>query len=322
MVQPLISVIVPCYNVEEYLPKCVESILSQTYKNLEIILVDDGSPDNCGKICDEYAAKDGRIKVIHKANGGLSDARNVALDIMTGEYVTFIDSDDYVALDYVESMYKQAQESGAEIVVTNWTIFYEGKEPTTNNKFKIKKKIFTQEEALVTMFYQKDFDTAACSKLYKSTLFEVHRFPKGLISEDLATVYLLMRNCKKIAWNNYPCYYYMLRTTSIEGVGFTPLKYESYIKIINQFERDKVHTSKKVSKAINCRIVSLLFHLLLGMPAEGEEGKIYIIKSLLHKYRWRVLTDLHARPKAKIAIIISYISIRLVQKLSKLGSYR
>lgn len=102
MLQPLISVIVPCYNVEEYLPKCIESILNQTYRNLEILLVDDGSPDNCGRICDEYAAKDSRIRIIHKKNGGLSDARNAALDVMTGEYVTFIDSDDYVSDDYVE----------------------------------------------------------------------------------------------------------------------------------------------------------------------------------------------------------------------------
>ena len=86
MLQPLISVIVPCYNVEEYLPKCIESILNQTYRNLEILLVDDGSPDNCGRICDEYAAKDSRIRIIHKKNGGLSDARNAALDVMTGEY--------------------------------------------------------------------------------------------------------------------------------------------------------------------------------------------------------------------------------------------
>ena len=111
MLQPLISVIVPCYNVEEYLPKCIESILNQTYRNLEILLVDDGSPDNCGRICDEYAAKDSRIRIIHKKNGGLSDARNAALDVMTGEYVTFIDSDDYVSDDYVEYLYKIIKES-------------------------------------------------------------------------------------------------------------------------------------------------------------------------------------------------------------------
>lgn len=109
MLQPLISVIVPCYNVEEYLPKCIESILNQTYRNLEILLVDDGSPDNCGRICDEYAAKDSRIRIIHKKNGGLSDARNAALDVMTGEYVTFIDSDDYVSDDYVEYLYPLAE---------------------------------------------------------------------------------------------------------------------------------------------------------------------------------------------------------------------
>ena len=116
MLQPLISVIVPCYNVEEYLPKCIESILNQTYRNLEILLVDDGSPDNCGRICDEYAAKDSRIRIIHKKNGGLSDARNAALDVMTGEYVTFIDSDDYVSDDYVEYLYKIIKESGVKIV--------------------------------------------------------------------------------------------------------------------------------------------------------------------------------------------------------------
>src|SRR5699024_6485655 len=110
MTQPLISVIVPCYNVEEYLPKCVESILNQTYRNLEIFLVNDGSLDRSGEICDEYVVKDTRIKVIHKENGGLSDARNVALDIMTGEYVTFVDSDDYVAEDYVEYLYKLIEE--------------------------------------------------------------------------------------------------------------------------------------------------------------------------------------------------------------------
>ncbi|MBO5050061.1 MAG: glycosyltransferase family 2 protein, partial [Oscillospiraceae bacterium] len=106
MTQPLISVIVPCYNVEEYLPRCVESVLNQTYRNLEILLVDDGSPDRCGEICDGYAAVDSRVKVIHKENGGLSDARNVALNVMKGEYVTFVDSDDYVAADYVEYLYK------------------------------------------------------------------------------------------------------------------------------------------------------------------------------------------------------------------------
>ena len=105
METPLISIIVPVYKVEPYLHKCVDSILSQTYTHLEIFLVDDGSPDNCGKICDDFARKDKRIKVIHKKNGGLSDARNVAIDVAKGEYITFVDSDDFVTSDYVETLY-------------------------------------------------------------------------------------------------------------------------------------------------------------------------------------------------------------------------
>lgn len=103
--EDLISIVIPVYKVELYLEKCIESIINQTYKNLEIIIVDDGSPDNCPKICDEYAQKDNRIKVIHKENGGLSDARNAGIDVAAGKYIAFVDSDDYVSNDYIEYMY-------------------------------------------------------------------------------------------------------------------------------------------------------------------------------------------------------------------------
>ena len=117
---PLISVIVPVYKVENYLDKCVESILVQTYKNLEILLVDDGSPDRCGEMCDEYAKADSRIKVVHKKNGGLSDARNVALDAMTGEYVAFVDSDDTIAKDYIEVLYGLIEKCQAQMSVVDF----------------------------------------------------------------------------------------------------------------------------------------------------------------------------------------------------------
>ena len=171
MLQPLISVIVPCYNVEEYLPKCIESILNQTYRNLEILLVDDGSPDNCGRICDEYAAKDSRIRIIHKKNGGLSDARNAALDVMTGEYVTFIDSDDYVSDDYVEYLYKIIKESGVKLSVSSYQTFVDDSsaEICTNNPLFV--KIVHTNDALTGMFYQQIFDTSAWAKMYHRSLF-------------------------------------------------------------------------------------------------------------------------------------------------------
>ena len=115
--KPLISIIVPVYNVEAYLAKCVDSILAQTYTNLEIILVNDGSSDGCGRICDEYAKQDKRIKVIHKQNGGLSDARNVAIDVATGEFITFIDSDDYVTDDYIMTLYSLIEKYGRRLKV-------------------------------------------------------------------------------------------------------------------------------------------------------------------------------------------------------------
>ena len=182
--KPLISVIIPCYNVEKYLYRCVDSIIGQTYKNLEIILVDDGSPDNCGKICDEYAAKDGRIKVIHKENGGLSDARNVAIDVAKGEWLTFVDSDDYLTKDYVDTLYNLCIKYKTKVTVADWCIFAEGTYPFMSKR-KNKEILFSQNGALEDMFNQVHFDVSACTKLYHHSLFEGVRFPKGMLFEDL-----------------------------------------------------------------------------------------------------------------------------------------
>lgn len=149
--QPLVSVIVPCYKVEQYLPKCI--IVAQTYENLEIWLVDDGSPDRCGEICDEYAEKDNRIKVIHKENGGLSDARNVAIDKTTGEWITFVDSDDYVTEDYVEVLYRLVERYHCKAAVTqHYYISENGK--VTYSPFNTGEEVMDTVSAIETMFYQ------------------------------------------------------------------------------------------------------------------------------------------------------------------------
>lgn len=141
----LISVIVPIYNVEKYLTKCIESIINQTYENLEIILVDDGSPDNCPIICDEYAKRDSRVKVIHKKNGGLSDARNAGLDIATGEYIMFIDSDDFVEIDMMESMMNNMIDNNVDLVVCNIKYIYDNSEKVKYNQ---KDKVLDKYEAM------------------------------------------------------------------------------------------------------------------------------------------------------------------------------
>lgn len=321
MIQPLISVIVPCYNVEEYLPKCIESILSQTYKNLEILLVDDGSPDNSGRMCDEYASRDSRIRVIHKENGGLSDARNVALDVMKGEYVTFIDSDDYVAEDYVEILYRLIAEYGTQISVVWLQTFADGTVPPVCHE-PVSEHILYGWEALEGMFYQRTFDTAAWAKMYHCSLFsDGIRYPEGWLYEDLPTTYRLMMKCNRIAFSNCRSYFYRIRRTSIEGAPFKPLKYESCVNIISQLEADKIKMSEQVQRALDCRIVSFVFHILLEVPREEKEMRQCLLKIIRQK-RKQVLFDGKARKKARVACLLSMGGMWVVNQLAVYGKSR
>lgn len=321
MIQPLISVIVPCYNVEEYLPKCIESILNQTYRNLEILLVDDGSPDNGGRICDEYAAKDDRIRVIHKKNGGLSDARNAALDVMTGEYVTFIDSDDYVTDGYVEYLYKLIKESGVRLSVSSHQTFEDGSSAEICTS-PLSVEIMHTNEALTSMFYQQIFDTSAWAKMYHRSLFsDGIRYPKGWLYEDLPTTYRLMMECDYIAYGNYRSYFYRIRNTSIEGAPFRPLKYESCIKIIRQLEADHRKMSKGVRRALNCRIVSFAFHILLETPRKEKEMRRNLL-DIIRQKRICVLLDKRTRQKTRIACFLSFGEIWLVNLFANYGKSR
>lgn len=318
----LISVIVPCYNVEQYLPKCVDSILSQTYTNLEIFLVDDGSPDNCGRICDEYAMKDNRIKVIHKKNGGLSDARNVAIDVAKGEYVTFVDSDDYVASDYVETLYKLIVENSSQMSITWHTTFYEGTEPECQNIYAGEVKVLGCEDALISMFYQKDFDNAAWAKMYHRSLFaDGIRYPKGWLFEDLPTTYRLMMKCSRVAFSRKMTYFYLLRKTSIEGAAFKPLKYESCMNIINQLKTDRTKMPIEMQKALDCRMVSFLFHILLGIPKKETAMRCTLLNEI-KQLRSVVMFDAKARKKARVACLLSLGGMPLVNLFSSFGLSR
>lgn len=319
--KPLISIIVPIYNVEAYLAKCINSIISQTYGNLEIFLVDDGSPDRCGLICDEYAKQDARIKVIHKKNGGLSDARNVAIDVAKGEYITFVDSDDYVANDYVESLYKLIVENDAQMSITRCIPFFEGTTPVHIRQTKIT-KVFNTYNALISLFYQKDFDNAAWAKMYHCSLFKSDiRYPKGWLYEDLPTTYKLMMLCNKIAFSSYENYYYLLRKDSIEGAPFKPQKYECCIKIIRQFEENKKKMLPAIQKSVDCRIVSFAFHILLEIPKEQIEMRTNLL-DIIKRYRIRILLDSCARRKTRIACLLSLGGLFFIDLMANYGKSR
>lgn len=217
----IISIIVPIYNVDQYLDKCINSIINQTYKNIEIILIDDGSTDNSLTICNNYSKQDSRIKVIHKENGGLSDARNKGIEIAKGEYITFIDSDDYVDLDYVEILYNTITKYEADISISTHRILFPNK---TVDKYTFEEYVSTKEEILDKLLYDDGIDTSAWGKLYKKFLFKDIRFPKGRLFEDAATTYKLIDNANKIAVYSKPTYNYVIRENSISNVGFSEKK--------------------------------------------------------------------------------------------------
>ena len=220
--EPLISVVVPVYNVEKYLKRCLNSILVQTYSNLEILLIDDGSTDQSGQICDEFAKLDSRIRVLHKNNGGLSDARNVGIEAAKGEYVTFVDSDDYVDEDLIEYLYKMIEQTHTEMSVCINRLYNE-----KTRKFQIgaddgKKEILTVHESIKRLLYRQNFFVSACAKLYKKDLFLNIRYPKGKLYEDTAVTYKLVLKAGRIAYGRSCKYTYCVRDNSITRSAFNP----------------------------------------------------------------------------------------------------
>lgn len=321
MERPLITVIIPCYKVEKYLHKCIDSILVQSYTNLEIILVDDGSPDKSGYICDIYAQKDSRIKVIHKPNGGLSDARNKGIEAAHGEFLTFVDSDDYISKDYIEVLYKLLIENNAQMSICLPCCINIQGEVITKEKKPIKKITFNSDEALISMFYQNDFDTSAWGKLYHYSLFKEIRYPLHILYEDLPTTYKLIQLCKTIVLTTQQNYFYLIRDNSIEGSPFKPLKLQSFIHIVHQLEQDMPQMKKAVQKALICRIVSLAFHILLDVPkSDGDSRKLLL--ETIKKYRISIINDKASRKKTKIACILSYLGNMIIYILASKGKSR
>lgn len=217
--EPLISVIVPVYNVEPYLHKCVDSILNQTYRNLEVILVDDGSPDGCPAICDEYAEKDERVKVIHKKNGGLSDARNAGMAVAKGEYLSFVDSDDMLSANAIEILLRFAHKEDADLVIGGYNRFENVFEESINEETSV--QCWTPVEAMADMLKN---GCASWARLYRRELHQSILFPVGEINEDEAIVLHILDHCSKIVRISAVVYYYRCRTESITTAAFNKKK--------------------------------------------------------------------------------------------------
>lgn len=314
----LISVVVPIYNVESFLPTCIDSIINQTYKNLEIILCDDGATDSCAEICDEYAAKDNRIRVIHKKNGGLSDARNAGIDIARGRYITFIDSDDYIEIDMIEYLYKIMLKHNADMVSCQRQTVDE-----VGNIIKKRKNyqdsIYQGNNNCMKAFLADyNMDTVAWGKLYKTSMFSDVRYPLGKYNEDVYTTYKIIAKCKIIIAGCEKKYNYRIRQTSIMNEHFS-MKHldgiegakirakfieENYPSLIYLANASIVYsTNQCVNKIAKTKYKSIITH--------------NIIKELQKNYREYEYDFLKGSSsiRAKIFSLICYLNLPLAIKI-------
>lgn len=215
----LVSVIVPVYNIEEYLNRCIESIIAQTYSNLEILLIDDGSTDSSGRMCDQWAERDSRIRVVHKTNGGLSDARNTGIELAGGNYFAFVDSDDYISPDFIQVLYHALVTNNADMSICNVGVVNEDGNLILHLNERIPQinEVISGRDAVLRRFERNDLvHVAVWNKLYRKELFSTLRFPVGQLHEDDYVMHRLLGKCTRIACvPGGPYYFYVQRSLSL-----------------------------------------------------------------------------------------------------------
>ena len=289
----LISIIVPVYNVEKYLDRCIDSIINQTYKNIEIILVDDGSTDQSSIICDKYSKLDKRIKTIHKKNGGLSSARNTGLDIAKGNLLGFVDGDDYIDSNMIEELYKNIIKTKADIVICNFVRFDEEKE--TFNKYSKKKFIVEEKDKYNYLFNEYRIPTVVqWNKLFKKEVFKDIEYKKGKINEDEFTVCSELNNAKRISYYLEPFYHYYQRNNSIMGsynINRFETIFEAYDSQINFFKNKSMDNEIINTKLVRFEAITYFLYMANKSNMTKKPLKKYIkktksiAKDVLIKYR-------------------------------------
>lgn len=298
----LISIVVPVYNVERYFDACMVGILGQTYRNIEIILVDDGSTDQSGKMCDGYAETDKRVTVIHKKNGGLSDARNKGIAQAKGEYVLFIDSDDVVSLELVEYLYKLLTDSLADIAVCDLSHC----EPNREIVFEREsvRKLFEPEDAIAELLYQKSFLVSASGKLYRKEYFRDIRFPYGMLFEDSAVMYKIFDKAGKIVYGNAKLYGYMHRENSITTRSFSKRDCD-ILTICDEIMDFMSHRSDKLQKSARAYYVTANLRVYLCASPYAEYEKIIAgCRTNILRHWLNVFLDKNIRRKLRIALLL------------------
>ena len=306
--EPLISVIVPVYNVERYLDQCLESIVDQSYRHLEILVVDDGSTDGSGDKCDRWTERDERIRVIHQPNGGLSAARNTALDAMSGEWVIMVDSDDMLHPDAATTLLNAIQREQADIVIGDHIIINDDAAPQWPAAPSSEgNRTYSQQEALMAIFYQQGLTHSAWARIYRASLFEGIRYPVGKLYEDLAIIYPLLKKCEKVVQIGQTVYGYRQRANSILD-SFSPRRAD-VLEICENLELDTLLYDDQYFKAVRSRLLSAYFNILLLSNNDKEHDHKKLQDRCwtgIKRLRSECLFNPQVRLKNKLGILASY----------------
>ncbi len=310
---PLVSIIVPVYNVERYIEECASSLINQTYRDIEIILVDDGSTDGSGALCDRIADTDPRIRVRHKANGGLSDARNCGLREASGEWISFVDSDDWVSPVFIEALLRAALETGCEIsAIPFGKPFRDGGGCVLVDSLGCVEpaKPLPSSRVQRLMLYQA-LDTAVQWRLYRKATLGEDPFPVGLYYEDLASVYRIIRRVGRVAvLDCRDLYAYRMRSDSIIRQEYKHIKAESALRIADQLYRDITGWYPDLADACASRCFSVCRMVYAQVPTgraatEGAERDRAELWAVLKRHRAAIVRDRDARKRERLAAGIS-----------------
>lgn len=311
---PFISVIIPVYNVDKYIEKCVLSLVNQTYQNIEILLIDDGSPDNSADICDQLSVEFDMVSVLHKKNGGVSSARNAGIDISKGEYICFVDGDDYVSEDYVSDMVNVAMATDADIVTTNqFKVWDNGKSEELFDfglplgEYIIKSGIDT----LSDMLYGKTCYATCCCKLYKSEIFKDIRFPSLSMGEDSFTMYSCFLKANKVAHLHKPNYFYLQHEASAMHTDNFD-KFYDYIQLSDNFIKTVNENYPSLFLPATNRLIENNFWVYMKMRHYPDKYKTQLqhITSNIKKYRKYCLHDKNVSVRTRIACLLSYFGMK------------
>lgn len=316
---PVISVIIPVYNVETYLSRCIDSILNQTFSDFELILVDDGSTDSSGKICDEYTEKDFRVKAVHKTNGGLSSARNTGIENSSGKYISFADSDDYISSDYLEYLYMLIKKYNADMVSASYILTYSDK--TDFSSFRKPDEKLIESTSNILQFYLKQDkihrknDYPVWIKLYKKELFSDIRFPDGKIYEDNIVNFKILKNCSRYVKSTKIIYAYFQRPASTTKSKLS----EKHLSLIEASKEMLLLAGNDKAIISLCRrkIAMSYFSVLTMYIRFGTELSEEKIMNLVNEYKKIKYDFLKTEKSIKVHLLSFFIcrNINLCRKL-------